>query len=305
MRIDRKSIVCCCCVRNEMLRLPHWLDYYRALGVDRFLFIDNASDDGTRDFLLSQEDVHLFDAPGSYAESRCGVDWINEVLSNHAVGCWVLTVDADELLVYPLCETVSLRTLTEYLDSSGATALRGFMLDMYSNQPVRLTNYCPGTPFIETCTYFDSDTYHEIGSDGIPVRGGPRHRIFWDGKGRPRPSPVLCKTPLVKWRDGLRYEASTHIINDVWLSEVTGALLHFKFFSDFPLVSEREAERGVHWDGAAQYHSYHAGISQAPDLCAFHAGSVRYQDSLQLAGLGLICMPGDYKHFYTVSTEAE
>ena len=38
-------------VRNEMIRLPYFLDHYRGLGVDHFLIVDNGSDDGTAAFL--------------------------------------------------------------------------------------------------------------------------------------------------------------------------------------------------------------------------------------------------------------
>jgi Glycosyl transferase family 2 len=35
--------------RTEALRLPYLLTYYRGIGVDRFLVIDNGSTDGSRD----------------------------------------------------------------------------------------------------------------------------------------------------------------------------------------------------------------------------------------------------------------
>jgi hypothetical protein len=69
------------CVRNEELRLPHFLDYHRKLGVDRFFIVDNASED---DAFAAQPDVHVFFAPGSYAPSNCGVSWLNSLLSRYA-----------------------------------------------------------------------------------------------------------------------------------------------------------------------------------------------------------------------------
>ncbi len=61
-------------IRNEMARLPHFLDHYRALGVGQFLIVDNASDDGTADYLAAQPDVSLWTAPDSYKLSRFGMD---------------------------------------------------------------------------------------------------------------------------------------------------------------------------------------------------------------------------------------
>src|SRR5689334_2342449 len=46
--------------RNERLRFPYFLKYYRELGVDRFFVIDNGSTDGTVPLLTAEPDVHVF-----------------------------------------------------------------------------------------------------------------------------------------------------------------------------------------------------------------------------------------------------
>ena len=46
--IGSGAILCFVTLRNEAVRLPYFLDYYRALGVDHFLVVDNDSDDGSR-----------------------------------------------------------------------------------------------------------------------------------------------------------------------------------------------------------------------------------------------------------------
>ena len=48
------------CLRNERLRLPGFLEHHRRMGVNRFLLIDNNSDDGSTEFLSLQKDVCLF-----------------------------------------------------------------------------------------------------------------------------------------------------------------------------------------------------------------------------------------------------
>ena len=295
--IDANEVLCFACIRNEKLRLPYFLDYHRELGVNRFFLIDNASSDGTVDYLLKRSDVHVYHTEGSYGESRCGVDWLNQLLAQYANGHWTLTLDADELLVYPYCEKVRLRLLTEYLNITGVDGVVTFLLDMYSDKPIRDTEYKSGTPFQNICEYFDVDTYHERDACGLPYRGGPRHRLFWAGQDRPKPSPVLKKVPMVKWRPGLEFEASTHVIKQLRVSSLTGVLQHFKFFSDFYTNAKQEAERKEHWDGAAQYESYWRVLSQNPDLSAFHKGSIRYLNSTQLIEQGLIKMPDDFERF--------
>ena len=63
-------------VRNESVRLPFFLTHYRRLGVAHFLFVDNGSDDGSRDYLAAQPDVSLWTTAASYRLSRFGLDWL-------------------------------------------------------------------------------------------------------------------------------------------------------------------------------------------------------------------------------------
>lgn len=283
------------CVRNEALRLPFFLDYYRALGVSRFFVLDNASADGTSELLLRQPDVHLFHTTASYGASHCGVHWMNALLDRFASGHWVIVADADELLVFPDCESTGIHELVQRLDTEGSNGLLTFLLDMYSDGPIREAHYRPGTTFLSTCPFFDTDSYTR-GSEGlralIPERGGVRQRLFWraDREHRGRP-PFLQKIPLVKWHPTRQYTASTHLIDGVRLTALTGALLHFKLFADFAESAIIEAARGEHWDGAAQYSVYAEALRRAPDMNPIYEGSARYRDSGQLVDMGLILKP--------------
>ena len=82
-----------------MIRLPHWLDHHRALGVDHFLIVDNDSDDGTCAYLVSQPDVSLWTTRNSYKLSRFGMDWLTHLQRLYAHGHWCLTIDADEIFI--------------------------------------------------------------------------------------------------------------------------------------------------------------------------------------------------------------
>ena len=95
------DVLCFSCVRDEALRLPWFLEYHRRIGVDRFFVVDNGSSDGSTDFLLDQADVTVYYTVDSYAANRCGMVWLDELLESHGNGHWSLTLDADELLVYP------------------------------------------------------------------------------------------------------------------------------------------------------------------------------------------------------------
>ena len=59
-QIAADDILVAATVRNEMIRLPYFLEHYRKLGVGHFLFVDNGSDDGTAAWLAEQPDVSLW-----------------------------------------------------------------------------------------------------------------------------------------------------------------------------------------------------------------------------------------------------
>ncbi len=289
--LQSDDILLVTCLRNELLRLPYFLHYYRQLGVNRFLAIDNLSTDGSVDFLLSQPDVHLFRAQGSYSESRCGVDWINETLHCYACGHWALAVDIDELLVYSESESRNLQSLARSLEERHESALPCFMLDMYSDRPFLQTTYAQGSPFLLACPYFDATGY-EVATKGpyvgLPTRGGMRQRLFWQGTNRRGRPPVLSKTPLVRWTAEHSYQASTHVLLPIGYSASSGILLHFKFFSDFAPRAHDEVARGEHWQDAAQYEAYADVFLETPGVSAWTPDSVRYKSTLQLEQLGLI-----------------
>ncbi|MGB5136643.1 MAG: glycosyltransferase family 2 protein [Prochlorococcaceae cyanobacterium] len=276
------------CVRNELLRLPYFLKYHRDLGVDHFYVVDNGSNDGSTSYLSQEADVSLYSAAGSYADSHCGVLWLNALLHAHGQGHWCLILDADELFVYHQCEFRTVQELTAWLSQIGGNAMPGFLIDMYSNTSIQSTRYSGEGSFLDVCSYFDVDTYYAYTPEGLPARGGPRHRLFWQGRERTKPAPVLHKTPLVRWNASMNLEASTHRIQGIERCPATCAILHFKLFSDFVTTTSVEAVRGEHWDNGYQYSVYNEVMRANPSLSGMYSGSQLYQNSQQLADMKLI-----------------
>lgn len=292
--VARTDFAVYCCVRNEAVRLPYFLEYYRSLGVKLFVFVDNDSDDGTTDLLLRQDDCVVFWSDQPYSESRCGIDWINQLLGEFEVRRWVLIVDADELLVFPNIEHLSLQTLVTTLERQGVNALPTFLLDMYGSGPLNEIQYSPGEPFLSVCPYFDRTGYTFATTGvfkGLPVRGGPRQRLFWEGRRQVANPPFLAKTPLVKWGPGMSLEASTHVIRGVRPGCLSGVLLHFKMLPDFVEAVSLEAKRKEHWENAGQYVAYRDILYLDSGLDPMYSGSESYKNSRQLVELGL--MRGD------------
>src|SRR4029077_4922394 len=59
-------------MRNEALRLPHFLAYYTKLGIDRFFIVDNCSTDRTIEILRRNRNCHIFRTDQKMADARAG-----------------------------------------------------------------------------------------------------------------------------------------------------------------------------------------------------------------------------------------
>lgn len=281
-------------VRDGCVRLPFFLDYYRKLGISHFFVVDNGSADRTRELVLEQPDCSLWTTQQRYSTARSGVHWNNYLLRKYCMEKWVLTVDIDEFLVYPKMESRSLRDLVGFLDHTGCTSMFAPMVDCYSAGYLSQAHYNPGDNPLDICPYFDRTGYYRSWSrkGQLFLKGGPRYRAFFSE--RPQDAPALNKTPLVRWTAGTRYINSTHNMKplqsrvyDKTGPAPSGALLHFKFFSEFKDQVKNEVDRGEHWKGALQYRQYDRKLQQAEDLNLFCEISEKYKSvsDLELAGL--------------------
>jgi glycosyltransferase involved in cell wall biosynthesis len=287
-------------VRNEMLRLPYFLEHHRRLGVDHFLVVDNASDDGTADYLAAQPDVSLWTTTDSYRLSRFGVDWTTWLQNRHAHGHWCLTLDADELFIYPYWETRDLHALTRWLDGLGQRSMAAMMLDMYPEGALADTAYAPGQDPVEVLAWFDAGNYgikRQEPLGNLWIQGGVRGRAFFADD--PRRAPTLNKTPLVKWHRSFAYVNSTHqilppLLNQVYATDgaevMSGVLLHTKFLPNIVAKSAEEKGRREHFNNSALYEDYYDGLIANPRL--WSAASHRYSGWRQLESLGLMSRGG-------------
>ncbi|WP_281826272.1 glycosyltransferase family 2 protein [Jannaschia rubra] len=285
-------------VRNEMGRLPYFLRHHRALGVDRFLFVDNASDDGTAAFLAEQADVSVWTTPHGYKASRFGVDWLTVLLARHGHGHWCLTLDADELFVYAHHDRRPLGALTDWLDLTGRSAMGALMLDMYPRGP--LGEGGPEEDPVAALPWFDAGNYVMLRQPRLQnlwVQGGPRARAFFAAD--PRRAPTLSKVPLVRWNRRYAYVSSTHSLLPRRLNRVycetgseapTGVLLHTKFLPQILAKSAEERTRRQHFENSDLYAGYYDALSGGPVLWCER--STRYAGWRQLEALGLMSRGG-------------
>lgn len=282
--------------RNERIRLPFFLRYYREMGVNHFFIVDNDSDDGSLEYLKEQPDVSVWSTQGSYKRSRFGIDWLNYLMLKYAHGHWSLVVDPDEFLVYPFCDTRPIQALTDWLDASSIKSFSAMILDMYPKGPLSDVPYHEGQDPIEIASWFDSGNYtieRNSRYGNLWIQGGPRARVFFAD--RPDRAPALNKIPLVKWNRNYTYASSSHMllprglnqVYDEWGGEkASGCLLHAKFLNTFPDKAKEELKRNQHYANSHEYRAYAAGLQENPDLwCKW---SEKYINWRQLEILGLM-----------------
>ena len=281
--------------RNERPRLSFFLDYYRRMGVGHFLFVENDSSDGTREFLEVQQDCSVWTTRASYRDSNFGVHWLNALAQCYGAKHWCLTLDPDEFLVFPYCDTRALRDLLDFFDAEGKESLYTLLIDMYPRGAVEDAKYCDGMDPIEVACWFDPAGYFQ---EKMPenhdwwVRGGVRRRVFFTDE--PWNAPALNKTPLVKWKKHFLYLSSTHTVNPKRLNEPnfkdslapTGCLLHFKYLSLLQDKVQEEMLRKQHYAGSREYKRYAELFEKKTNL--WSEGSVQFKGWRQLVDLGLM-----------------
>lgn len=294
--IARGDVLAVTTLRNERARLPYFLKYYRGLGIDHFLVIDNDSDDGSRDYLAEQPDVSVWTTRASYKRSRFGVDWMNWLSRKYAHGHWLLTVDVDEFFVYPFCDTRPIGALTDWLDASSIKSFGAMLIDMYPRGRIDEQPYEEGQDPFQIAAWFDSGNYtirKNAKFGNLWIQGGPRARAFFPDK--PERAPALNKVPLVKWHRSYAYVSSTHmllprglnLVYDEWGGEkASGALLHAKFLDTFTDKAAEEMQRRQHYANSHEYRAYHHKLADQPVLwCKW---SEKYINWRQLEILGLM-----------------
>jgi hypothetical protein len=195
--IGDSDVICVTRTNNEILRIDYFLEYYRKLGVSKFLIVDDGSLDGTREALLQQAvdhgDVHVFQSARTYKEARAGLDWMEELLDLYGDGHWAVHVDVDELLVYPDSENRNLHDLIGFIEAEGCDALFAPLLDMYPRGHLGQVAYRQGQPFLGSAPLFDvahttipklSNLLHRR-SPNVTVVGGVRRRVFYPENEKP------------------------------------------------------------------------------------------------------------------------
>jgi hypothetical protein len=273
-----------CVVRNEMARLPYFLIYYRRLGAAHFLFIDNGSTDGSREFLASQPDVDLFETHEPF-NARVKHGWITRLIRDYG-DRWYLLADADEHAVFD--GAANLPMLAGVAERLGRRRVRGALLDMYSDKPLALDHRRRDQSLLQAYPFFDPDGYMETRETRLTSRtGGPRQRAL--SPIAPSFKPQLTKYPLFRLAPDETI-VSPHYIDPPLVGEDPCwiALLHFKFDGDAVAHISDAIARGQYWRESYEYRIYNEAMRSLPGFNFMFPGSRRYKGAADLVNLGII-----------------
>ena len=117
VRITTDSILCVALCHNESNILQDFLEHYRTLGKVSFLIVDDRSTDGSREILLGQSDVTLFEPVDGSTYQEHKRYWRQQLLDYYGQDRWCLVPDIDEHFVYLGMESKPLSSLINDIES--------------------------------------------------------------------------------------------------------------------------------------------------------------------------------------------
>ena len=277
IRKNKYAPILVCVLKDEINKIEGFLNHYRKIGVEVFIFLDNNSTDGTREYLCNQKDAIVYSSKQQYSSAR-RVAWINMLLAIYGKNRWCLVVDADELVDYIGSEMYTLSDIVKQAELNHYTRIEGFLLDMYSRD--KLFDQKVKEDYVTRCRYFDRASYTlKIEERGLAIFGGPRNRIF-------RRNVELSKYPLFLFTEQDFYASAHYMVPftnfkncPVWL-----AIRHYKFVDDIDRQKINSAVKTEIYSGnSADYKQYLKILEKNEDICFWNRSqSVEIIDSYNL-----------------------
>ncbi|NNK15527.1 MAG: glycosyltransferase family 2 protein [Sulfitobacter sp.] len=282
--VPKGDVLAIVLVRNGSYYMDAFFDYYRALGIRHFAFIDNGSTDGTIDRIKSE--------PGTILDqSTLPLAGYEDLLRQYPAETygrdrWCLYVDMDEVFDFEGRQRIGLPGLISYLEGQGATALVCQMLEMFPKAPLNAVSSLSYPNALEEFAYFDISAvrkldYHSpdipfaalLSGNTIPSKaiqfcfGGVRGKVFGE-------NCCLTKHPLIYNGPEVTPAPHPHLSMGVRCAEITGVIKHYKFAGNTAARDAASLASGdlAHGEDAARA----AVLSKAPDVSLFSLDARRW-----------------------------
>lgn len=262
--IDNPSPILICPIKNDIAKISKFYNHYLNIGVKNFVFIDNGSDDGTYEWLLSQN-VNLYRCNNKYTSIR-RLGWINRIIAQFGFHKWYIIVDSDELLIYKNYEEMKIMEFIKKHET--IKRIRGILIDMY---PEKLTS----STSLDEYKYFDSDGYTKtIKDELVLIQGGMRKRIF-------DTNSYLTKYPIIYF-DKNSIVCSSHYnypFQYNFDSSCLIGILHYKFLATDFEKYKQYCENGSFSNNSLEYKAYIKKLSDHKDVNMLCECSVTFHNS--------------------------
>lgn len=305
-------------LRNEMYFLPKFLAHYRNLGVERFIFLNDRSVDGSLEYLIQQPDTVIVESGQKYGEivdipkrlsrttykSRIIYFWRAMLHDMFASGRWALQVDLDEFVWLP--KGMTFQDFVVRLEKKNKRAVWGVMLDVYPENINELRAQEKDSQVDMKATwYFDGEQHLKLRLNRTPktIHPGARARLY-DQYGIDRPYPTtgpekrnLLTRPIKKFgpvRKPRKYNAiskpvllkwtknayfiSSHKTNLPASSEYLIPIQHFRFVGDIYRRMATGLTEGSYYNNSAD----HRLLAELLRIMAVQNGSFLYPKSTAL-----------------------
>jgi glycosyltransferase involved in cell wall biosynthesis len=230
------EVLAICIVRDGEAQLAEFLDHHFRLGVRHVVLLDNGSVDRTVEIARGYDRVTVLRTAARY--SRYENVMKRYLARRFSTGRWNLMVDVDERFDYPFSGALPLRSLLEYLDRRGFTAVVSHMLDMFPDAPLSALAEAPRGPLAEAHPYFDAAAVRRERFRWGPApqgvqefRGGIRDVLFGTNNG-------LTKEALVRVDPAIELFVGWHHVRNARIADLTCVLLHYPFAEFHAKVGE-------------------------------------------------------------------
>ncbi len=285
--LARDDIVLISVLKNAERYLPSFLAHYRSLGIKRFAFVDDRSNDETRALLLSAPDVDIYESNVDFRGASGGLVWRDLLVDRYGRNRWYLSLDCDEYLVFPGSETRGLKDFIAEIEARGLDRALAVMIDIYPDAELSEApqHRPPEASPTSVCPLYDAQGY-TIANEKFctAVRGGPRHRVFGTDM-RMTKFPVIFVDRKTQFNSGSHHGPLPIQRN---YSAVHAVLLHYKFSADFMKEFQAMYDLGSYFDGGRFYKEIldHAAFGEMMDFR--YTQSTAYVDSEKLVASGFI-----------------
>lgn len=269
-------------VKNELERMKLFYDHYRKLGVHQFVVLDNDSDDGTFEFLLSQNDTRIYQSTETF-QTQKKEGWIEKLMALTGYHRWYIVVDSDELLDYPGSENHPVEEMIRSVHTSGRKRINGYLVDMYPKEAL-FSSDCTIKSITENYRYFDTDGYYikgDINSSQSTLVGGPRLRMFGI-------SLTLSKQAMFYFDEQSFYLTCHSVFPFIAKSEMPTlfVLKHYKFLNKDYMEYQHRIQEKNFFNNSIEYRTIMAHFDRKSNASMYDQGSCEYKDSYSLQ-----CLP--------------